>query len=117
MIITKGMSIGELQSKFQERFPHLKIELYKQAHDFEQGSPKKDQFFDEQELKELSKQLYPAEILLTPSMSARLIEEIFEDLFSLHVQVFRKSGKNWIQTIKTDSWTLGELEQSAKATV
>lgn len=117
MIITKGMSIEELQAKFQERFPHLKIELYKKAHDFGEGSPASEQIVEEKELDEMSERLYPAEILLTPTMSARLIEEIFEDLFSLHVQVFKKSGKNWIQTIKTDSWTLGDLEQSAKAAV
>jgi hypothetical protein len=29
------------------------------------------------------------------------------------VQVFRKSGKLWIQTTATDQWTLGEQNKNA----
>jgi len=29
-----------------------------------------------------------------------------EDQFGLHVQIFRKSGDLWLQTSKTDEWTI-----------
>ena len=37
------------------------------------------------------------------------------DRFGLHVQVFRRSGKTWLQTIRTDNWTLGQQDAEAAA--
>jgi hypothetical protein len=40
------------------------------------------------------------------------LEKQFEEGFGLHVQVFRKSGRTWLETSVTDDLTL--VEQQAK---
>ena len=47
-------------------------------------------------------------------MKVAELESAFFVTFGLAVQVFRKSGKVWLQTTATDDWTLEE--QNLKAT-
>jgi hypothetical protein len=39
------------------------------------------------------------------------LENLFEDKFKLSVQVFRKSGKSWLETTFTDGWSLKKQNQ------
>ena len=39
-------------------------------------------------------------------MSVTELETMFRENFGLYVQVFRRSGKLWLETTATDSWTL-----------
>ena len=41
------------------------------------------------------------------------LEVVFEDVFGLHVQIFRKSGDIWLQTSSTDHWTLEHHQEKA----
>jgi hypothetical protein len=34
------------------------------------------------------------------------LEKVFQDNLGLYVQVFRKSGKVWLETTATDNWSL-----------
>jgi hypothetical protein len=36
------------------------------------------------------------------------IEGIFNNKFGLNIQLFRKLGNVWIETVNTDNWTLKE---------
>lgn len=40
------------------------------------------------------------------NMKVQELEKLFQDQFSLAVQVFRKSGPVWLETTMTDNWTL-----------
>lgn len=112
MIITKEMSIQDLKDAFNKLFPYLKLEAYEKEHDIYQGSPADEQYPAETKLVEIIDIEYPTEIVVSPVMTVALLEEIFEEMYELHVQVFRKSGKQWIQTINTDSKTLGALNET-----
>ena len=46
-------------------------------------------------------------------MKVAELENDFSGQFGLQVQVFRKSGEVWLQTTKTDNWTLIEQNQAA----
>ncbi|MBA3900883.1 MAG: hypothetical protein H0X62_11855, partial [Bacteroidetes bacterium] len=41
------------------------------------------------------------------------LEQKFQNLFGVSVQVYRQSGSVWIQTTITDSWTLTEQNNRA----
>ena len=43
------------------------------------------------------------------------LEKQFEDGFKLHVQVFRKSGRTWLETSVSDNLTLAEQQAKAAA--
>jgi hypothetical protein len=47
-------------------------------------------------------------------MKVSELEELFEEVFGLSVQVFRKSGESWLQTTTTDSWTLNQQNLKGK---
>jgi hypothetical protein len=39
-------------------------------------------------------------------MTVQELERVFQDELGLYVQVFRKSGKVWLETTATDNWSL-----------
>jgi hypothetical protein len=45
------------------------------------------------------------------------LENLFAEKFGLYVQLFRKSGKVWLQTTTTDTWTLKEQSKLASEQV
>jgi hypothetical protein len=48
------------------------------------------------------------ELEFTEQTRVNELEGRFQDDFGLSVQVFRKSGKLWLETTATDNWTLAE---------
>jgi len=42
------------------------------------------------------------------------VEQLFQDVYGLSVQVFRKSGTIWLETTATDDWTLNKQNDEAK---
>lgn len=55
----------------------------------------------------------PCNIDLRADMKVMEVEKLFEEQFGLHVQVFRRSGKIWLETSKSDHLTLAEQELKA----
>ena len=100
-------TISELQKDFSGAFPYLKIEFYRN------GLKRKERYA-------ASKMIAPSSLLrdawvykkekgelkLSAEMSVTEFENAFMDEFGLSVQVFRRSGKLWLETTVTDSWTL-----------
>ena len=43
---------------------------------------------------------------ITDEMSVSELEAMFRDHYGLYVQVFRRSGRLWLETTATDNWTL-----------
>ena len=54
-------------------------------------------------------------IAITPRMKVIELEKIFLDDYGLAVQVFRESGRVWLETTMTDDWTLAEQNQQGEA--
>ena len=110
--IRKQQTVHELQDAFQQVFPHLKIELYTQAHEHHTGNPQ-EPVHHQQSLATLLQ--HEGDIDLQASYLVSEWEQLMRDRFGLHVQVFRRSGKTWLQTIRTDNWTLGQQDAEAAA--
>lgn len=43
----------------------------------------------------------------------KLVEQVFWNTFGLDVQIFRKSGDNWLTANSSDLWTLKEHNSKA----
>lgn len=54
-------------------------------------------------------------ITVTPKMTVAELEQEFGRIFGLSAQVFRKSGKMWIETTVTDKWTLEQQNSEGEA--
>jgi len=113
MKITRDKRTSEIQAEFSSEFPYLKIVFYKHAHENFQGSEKKDELTEDVILSVLNPKITEGEMKITKDLSVENLESIFESDFGLHIQVFRKSGDQWLQTSVTDHWSLEKHSQSA----
>lgn len=113
ILIDRNKKLSALQSDFQKLFPFLKIEFYNQFHEEQEGSLKEVILNHDLSIKEVTDHALPRVIKISGKMTAEELETAFADIYGLSVQVFRKAGGIWIQTIATDNLTLDELNQRA----
>jgi hypothetical protein len=107
MRITSDTHLGEIKKAFQDKFKGLKIEFFNAPHQDSEGSHKKDIIIIlEQKAVDLSSKGNESTINWQKEMTVSGLEQMFETDFGLHVQVFRLSGINWLETTTTDNYTL-----------
>ncbi len=104
--ITNSDNLELIKNEFTLAFPFLKLEFFKHKHKVMAASPKKDLFERNLSLTELPKKYQKGFIHVTEEMLVSDLEKSFEEQFGLSAQVFRKSGRSWLETSKTDDWTL-----------
>ena len=114
MEVRKEMKIADINSAFSQLYPHLKLGFYKKEHDHFEGSEPKFEYGQDATLGSINPEMAEGKIPHFGEMSVDEFEQKWQDLFGLHVQVFRKSGEVWLQTSKTDFWTLNKQEEKAK---
>lgn len=106
IIIDNKKKIKDIQEIFNNKFPFLKIEFFEKSHNTGDASPKKQLIDSVKTIGDCRKTSNMGAVYIVPSKTVSAIEESFEKDFGLHVQVFRKAGKVWLETTSTDSWTL-----------
>ena len=103
MAITEGKTIVDIQTEFNRYYPYLKLEFF-------WGVGKKDKYHRLTDttikVENISNSMHGGTIQLSDTMTVSNLEDIFSSRFGLQVQVFRKSGNLWLETTKTDNWTL-----------
>lgn len=114
LLLTNSKTIAEVQETFSDLFPHLKIEFFTQPHNDKTASWSKFMIFDKSKpLKEIGL-LKEGVITLTNETITGEFEQFLSVRYGLFVQVFRKSMGTWLETTRTDKWTLGEQESKGK---
>ena len=108
LIISDQQTIAEVKKQFNEAFPYLDLDFFYKQH--KPGRPSNFKFLAKNTIKlsDLKIDQLTEEIVITPNMSVNLLEQSFGKRYGLGVQVFRKSGKVWLETTITDTWTLAE---------
>lgn len=106
MKITKQKTLKEIKEDFNSKYPGLKIEFYKKKHENYEGSSIDNQYGDSLTIADINPKI-TGEIILSDASPVKEVEQEFEDLFGLHIQIFRRSNELWLQTSTTDDWTLG----------
>jgi hypothetical protein len=109
--IENEVKVSELKNAFNNQFPFLKIEFFKKSHKQLQGSYKKDIITKDFIIKSNQQE---NTITYGEDTSVSEFEKQFADKVKLNVQVFRKSGKTWLETTFTDSWSLKKQNQEGK---
>ncbi|ASS50417.1 MAG: hypothetical protein A3D31_12685 [Candidatus Fluviicola riflensis] len=107
-------TIADVQQQFSERFPYLKLEFFSKRHRPGNGTHLKFLLPHDQRLGDIRKTHNEGEIDIYPDMRVSELEQLFGTHYDLGVQVFRKSGKTWLETILTDSWTLREQNKEGE---
>jgi len=103
LAITEQKKIGDIQAEFNRHYPYLKLEFF-------WGTGKKDEYHRLNDatlkLENITPSMHEGAINLSDNMTVSTLEDTFSARFGLQVQVFRKSGNIWLETTKTDDWTL-----------
>ena len=117
MIINNEQTIKEIQAAFNAMFPGLKIEFYSEEHKSQEGSPAASQYGPNETIGNIRKTKGTSDIAIDPEMSVESLERAFHDNLGLNIQIFRRSNQLWLQTSKTDSWSLKEQNRKGLASV
>ncbi len=109
-------TLGEVQEDFNLEFPFLKLGFFSKAHKAFKSSNAKFLLTDKATtMREICDEGRADGLLfLDGSMPTWQVERLFEEEFGLHVQVFRKSGSQWLETSRTDNLTLDQQMAKAK---
>ena len=112
--IDDSKTIGDLQDKFYQCFPKLKIEFFLKKHHWEELSPEKEILPPQTLIGSIRNRHDPNLLEIKSWDKTGAVEKSFYEKLNLNVQVFFKSGRNWIQTGKSDNLTIEALQQKSK---
>src|SRR6187549_2320549 len=113
VIINDKQKIASVQQEFNRLFPYLKLEFYAKSHKPGQGNAN-GVLKDELTFGDCRKTHMSGVLVISPKMTVSDLEQAFGKTYGLGVQVFRKSGKIWLQTTVTDEWTLEKQNDQGK---
>jgi len=106
--IAPNRQINEIQKDFNKSFPFLKLEFFNNKHYSSAGFSINEMISRGKKIGDTQSAITDGYIDITGEMKVTDLEKIFKNQFSLAVQVFRKSGKIWLETTITDNWTLNQ---------
>jgi hypothetical protein len=95
-----------VQRSFSAEFPYLKLEFFTRPHD--KGRPTEKQFMlnTKRTIDSCNPKLADAIVMIPTAMTVQELEGVFQQRLGLYIQVFRKSGRVWLETTATDDWSL-----------
>jgi hypothetical protein len=108
MVITNSKKLFDIKREFSEKFPYLKLEFYAKQHKEGEGSEAELKIDGDQTIGAIRATHNEGDLSIDGHLKVSTFERMFFEKYGLNVQVFRKSGTIWLQTIKTDEWTLAE---------
>ncbi|MCU0435225.1 MAG: hypothetical protein MUC87_17345 [Bacteroidia bacterium] len=112
--ISDTRSVADIQEEFARNFPFLRLEFFSRPHKAGKPSPR-SQMLKARTLGECRTAHSSGDLQITPAMTVAALEQEFLSHYGLSVQVFRKSGKVWLETTITDGWTLAEQNAQGEA--
>lgn len=112
--ISEDATIASIQNDFREAYPYLKLEFYQQPHEVAQPSPAWEKISSATPIEDIRMMHTFGWIDISPKRTAMELEHDFRHTMGLNMQVMRKSGELWLETTKTDNWTLGQLNDEGK---
>ncbi|MFM7728163.1 MAG: hypothetical protein ACKO7B_15795 [Flavobacteriales bacterium] len=99
-------TLEKVQRSFNSEFPYLKLEFFSRPHD--KGKPSEKQYMinSRRTLETCNPSILNKTLSIPTAMTVHELEHTFRQELGLYVQVFRKSGRVWLETTATDTWSL-----------
>lgn len=108
------MTVEEIQDRFNECFPFLKIEFYSKAHKKFQPSDKRFLVSKKMRISDIRKSHYNGVLEIKSWQTIAKVEKELKDVFGLNAQIFRHDAvSGWVQTSLSDELTLSQQSQFA----
>lgn len=106
--------ISTIQQEFTALFPYLKLEFFNHTLAVPPDNPKKNKINSNLTLKQFRNKDRNEKLKIKDNMKVSDLESLFQRLFNISAQVFRKSAGTWIETSITDDWTLKQQNEEGK---
>ena len=114
MTIHDMRTLKDIQQAFHEKFPYLQIQFFATQHQTGEASPMHGKLDSSKTIGEVRTVHSRGDLSINANQKISTLEKNFAEQFGLNVQVFRKSGNLWLQTSKTDHWTLAEANRKGE---
>lgn len=114
MIVTQNTLLSEIKTEFSAQFEGLKLAFFKHSHGYTEASSKRDILTEDGTIEELNSISSPLTLNWEAHMTVAEVERNLEKHLGLHAQVFCKLGRTWIETSKTDDYTLEQQMARSK---
>lgn len=108
--IDDNRTIGDLQEKFNESFPLLKIEFYTRPHHWKASSLQTELINPSEKIGTVRKRHEHGFLEIKSWYQTGRVEQDFKRLFGLNVQIFRREKDKWHQTVSSDHLTLKDQQ-------
>jgi hypothetical protein len=112
--INQTKKTNTIKNAFNKEYPFLKLEFFKTKHEINKPSPVNEIIHTNIALGQINPSMKEGNILLSPTLTVGNLEEQFKKEFGLSIQVFRKQNAVWIETTRTDNFTLYRQNEMAK---
>lgn len=112
--ISKKITVKEVKDQFSALFPYLRLALFQHKHSKGERSVPAHQLSDSTILSEPLPSLKEGSFHFSATTSVGEFEQRLQQEHGIPVQVFRRSGKVWLETIQTDHLTLHQQNEKGK---
>ena len=109
--INKQTTVERIQREFRSIFPGLKVEFYLCKQGVRPEYPESKKLHPQFLIASKNPQLLNSEIEINSSDKVNDIERMFYKKFGLCAQIFFRSNNKWVQTIKSDHYSLRRLRR------
>ena len=106
--VSASATLGEIATIFEAKFPYLKLEFFGLEHNPAETSPRSARLDSSLSIREAGDFDNDQELSIHGNVKVSTLEQQFQEIFGIGLQVLRKSGLIWLQTTSTDDWTLGK---------
>ena len=114
ILVDSSLTINNINEQFTALYKYLRIGFFKESHTKGKSSLKNKILNGETKLSQLKQQVFSDYLVFEDLTSVWELENNFETMFGLHVQVFRKSGNIWLETTATDNWSLKQQNETGQ---
>jgi hypothetical protein len=115
LLINDSKKIFSIQEDFNTLFPYLKLEFFSKPLHSGGAVARRLLSHDTRTLSECRTVKGNEGLTISPDMTVVDLEKNFKEVYGLGIQVFRKSGKVWLETTLTESWTLEEQNRQGES--
>lgn len=109
MLVTKNTKFIEIQEFFQNYFSNLKLSFYVLS----SSESQKGKISLDAKIESINNEFVNFEFEVFPNMKVSDFEQKYKSCLGVNVQVLRKSGNLWLETIASDDWTLNEQQEES----
>jgi hypothetical protein len=114
LYISDSKTVGDLQDHFNDCFPYLKLEFYKEAGNHLKDCDKTNIVRAGTFIGDIRKKSYSGILDIKSWFKTSKLKQDLKDIYGLRVQVFRMHGDEWIPSSYSDDLTLKQQSELAR---